>query len=223
MLRKLLNMIEHKAYIRKLKKRGVSIAKDVEIVDNSFGDYVNIAHHAQCSYSNIGLRTSIGRFSKIRYANIGKYCSISWDVTIGATEHSLHALSSHSFTYRAKFGICDKNREINHSYVNIGNDVWIGCGAIILPGVSIGNGAVIGAGAVVTKDVHPYEIVAGCPARSINMRFPTEIVELLEYFRWWDKDDDFIKDHIDLFSTDINLVTNNDVINKIKAIVDNEN
>lgn len=74
--------------------------------------------------------------------------------------------------------------------INVGNDVWIGIGAIIKSGVIIGDGAVIGAGAVVTKDVRPYEIVAGNPAKHIRFRFDEEIINELLELRWWDFSED---------------------------------
>ncbi len=217
MIRKIYNRYKKWYLVKKLKKRGVRVGKKVELEDNILEDYVNIAHHAQCSFSKIGLRTSIGRYAKIRYANIGKYCSISWDVTIGATEHSLHAVSSHSFTYRSKFGVCEKNREIKHQYVEVGNDVWIGCGSIVLPGVKIGDGAVIGAGAVVVHDVIPYEVVGGCPAHHISMRFPDEIIDVLLQLRWWDRDDNFIRENLDLFSPEIDITVNSEALNRLKS------
>ena len=219
MIKKVLGKIDRRRSVKELKKRGISVGRYVELEDNNLGNYVNFAHHAQCSYSSVGLRTSIGRYSKIRYAEIGKYCSISWDVTIGATEHSMHALSSHAFTYRSKFGICTKNREINHEYTRIGNDVWIGCGAIILPGVTVGDGAVIGAGAVVTKDVLPFEVVGGCPAHHIKMRFSDELIDLIEQIKWWDRSDDFIKENIDLFSPGVDITTDENALNRLKAFV----
>ncbi len=70
--------------------------------------------------------------------------------------------------------------------MRIGHDVWIGHGAVVMPGVSIGNGAVIGANAVVTKDVGAYEIVAGAPAKRLRLRFPPEISHRIEALAWWD-------------------------------------
>ena len=219
MVKRILKGLRKWHTIKELRKRGIGIGNKVELGDKvTLADYVNIAHHAQVSLSQIGLRTSIGRYSKVKYANIGKYCSISWDVTIGATEHSLHALSMHAFSYRSQFGLCKKNREINHKYVKIGNDVWIGCGAIILPGVTIGDGAVVGAGAVVTKDVSSYEVVGGCPAHHIKMRFPDEIIELLEDIKWWDRDDEFIRNIIDLFAPENDITNDEAILNRLKAM-----
>ena len=75
----------------------------------------------------------------------------------------------------------------------VGNDVWIGANAFILGGISIGNGAVIGTGAVVTKDVVPYTIVGGVPARVIGRRYNSEVANTIESIRWWDWDDRLLK------------------------------
>ena len=115
-------------------------------------------------------------------------------------------------------GFVKKNREINHKCVNIGNDVWVGCDAIILPGVNVGDGAVIGAGAVVTKDVSPYEVVGGCPAHHIKMRFPEEIVELLEDIKWWDRDDEFMRNNMDLFAPENDITNDKEILNRLKTI-----
>ena len=87
----------------------------------------------------------------------------------------------------------------NLQRVNIGNDVWIGHGAIILPGLTVGNGAVVAAGSVVTKDVEPYSIVAGNPAKEIRKRFPQSIWSELEAIGWWDWDHNTLKERVDEF------------------------
>lgn len=197
---------------RQYRKQHISIAKHVDLQNVKLEPYVNIAHHAQVGDATVGKRSSIGRFSKVRYAEIGRYCSISWDVTIGAIEHPLHALSTHAFPYRKRFGLCDKDRQIEHRTVVIGNDVWIGCGAIIMPGVEIGDGAVVGAGSVVTHPVAPYEIVGGSPARHISWRFPKQTIELLEKLRWWDAPDTFLREHIEAFSPDHDISADDSVL-----------
>ena len=140
--------------------------------------------------------------------SIGRFCSISSDCNIGLPEHTIELLSTSSilvgksesnFYYSFLDGFCknsewvDKNikfarkREKKQEIV-IGNDVWIGHGATILNGVTIGDGAVIGASALVTKDVAPYSIVGGVPARVIRKRFPDEIIERLLRLQWWEYD-----------------------------------
>ncbi len=215
-IKKTLHRQKQKRYYRKIN---VSIAEYVDINSVELEEYVNLAHHAQLSDSIIGKRTSIGRYSKIQFADIGRYCSISWDVTIGALEHPIHSVSSHAFSYRKQFGLCEDDVRVKHEKVIIGNDVWIGCGAIIMPGVQVGDGAVIGAGGVVTKNVEPYEIVAGCPAKHLDWRFIQDTRDKLEKIQWWNWTDDMIKDNIILFGNerDIRLEDEN-VIAKMEEI-----
>lgn len=189
-----------KKYIKfKGKYRNCTIAKNVEIIDSDLKNYVNVAHDASIINCVIDRYSSIGRYSKLQDCMIGKYCSISWDVTIGAKEHPLSTISTHSFPYNKLFHFVDTTELIPQKTTTIGNDVWIGCGVIIKSGLKIGNGAVIGAGAVVTKDVEPYAIVAGCPAKVIRYRFQPEIIEQLEKIKWWDFETEILKKNIDLW------------------------
>lgn len=181
-------------------------------------NYVNLAHHSQVSKSSIGSRTSIGRYSKVQFAQIGRFCSVSWDVTIGALEHPLNAVSTHAFSYRKQFGLCKEDEQIMHRTVVIGNDVWIGCGVIIMPGVNIGDGAVIGAGAVVNRDVEPYEIVGGVPARHLKYRFSEDIRKKLLDAQWWNLPDETIRNNTDIFSPHIDLESNEVILNKLVEI-----
>lgn len=178
---------------------GVRVAYAVALTRVEMGEFANIAHHAELTDARIGKRSSIGRYTKIRNSDLGAYCSISWDVTIGAVGHPLNLPSSHAFSYRAQFGIVDSDFSMTHERVRIGNDVWIGCGAIVMPGVTIGNGAVIGAGAVVTNDVEPYSVVSGVPARFMRYRFGRELIEQLESLCWWDWDDVKLRSRISFF------------------------
>jgi phosphonate metabolism protein (transferase hexapeptide repeat family) len=113
-------------------------------------------------------------------------------VRINATNHPTWRASLHHFTYRANDYWPDAQMEESffdwrrQSHVTIGHDVWIGHGATLLPGVTIGNGAAIGAGAVVSKDVAPYTIVGGVPARVIRERFSPQIGARLDALAWWD-------------------------------------
>mgnify|MGYP005760793127 CR=1 FL=1 len=132
---------------------------------------------------------------------IGAFCSIASGVKIGLMNHPMGYVSTHPFLYYPSRGFV--KREINEEFevgAEIGNDVWIGNNAIILAGVHIGNGAVVGAGAVVTKDVFPYEVVGGVPAKHLKWRVnDPELRQKLNSIKWWDWSDDKIKDNLNLF------------------------
>jgi acetyltransferase-like isoleucine patch superfamily enzyme len=219
-IRKILLYAWHIVYLRAgIRKRAdlgehITIADYVDIVDSRLERFANVAHHAQITGCVVGARTSVGRYSKLRDADIGKFCSISWDVTIGATTHPFEHLSSHSFSYMKKFGLVSEDKKFPQLKTYIGNDVWIGCHSVIRSGVTIGDGAIIGAGAVVTKDVPPYSIVVGVPAKILRMRFPTDICKELIDIRWWDWPDELIRENITLFG----CVVNEDMLEKCRKI-----
>lgn len=145
--------------------------------------------------SNIGKMTFING-DTIVYANVtmGRYCSVGKSAEIGVANHPTNFLTTHEFTYGSKwfrnYPEYDKvnKRKFKEAGVKtkIGNDVWIGAKAVIKAGVTIGDGAVIGSCAFVAKDVPPYAIVGGVPAKLIRHRFEPEIVEQLQALQWWD-------------------------------------
>lgn len=133
----------------------------------------------QVTPSEIGLFSYVGEFSHIsQMVKIGKFCSIGNLCTIGATQHNLKGLTSYPF--RENYAAVPVPETL------IGNDVWIGCNAVVMAGLTVGDGASIGAGSIVTKNVPPYSIVIGNPARILKMRFPQHTIEALLKSRWWD-------------------------------------
>jgi phosphonate metabolism protein (transferase hexapeptide repeat family) len=125
------------------------------------------------------------------WSTIGKFCSIAEGVRINPGNHATWRASQHHFTYRAaQFGLGEDDDDFfqwrRDHWVTIGHDVWIGHGVTVLAGVTIGTGAVIGAGAVVSKNVAPYEIVGGVPARHLKWRFTPKQAEALQQMAWWD-------------------------------------
>ena len=143
--------------------------------------------------------SSIGRYSYTCYddeivnCEIGQFCSISDDVIIGGAEHPMNWVSTSPVFQNVKHS-GPKKRFAKHEFEGIprtviGNDVWVGKRAIIKAGVNIGDGAVVGAGSVVTKDVPPYAIVAGVPAKIIRYRFDEETIAELLKVQWWNLSD----------------------------------
>lgn len=124
----------------------------------------------------------------------GNYCSIAPNIKIFRANHPIDKFTTHPILYNPSAGYVKKDR-LKRPILTVGHDVWIGEGATILPNVmSIGNGAVIGAGSVVTKNVPPYTIVVGNPAKIIKKRFSTEVIERLEELKWWNlQKEDLIK------------------------------
>lgn len=138
----------------------------------------------------VGDYTYIGGESRIQNASIGKFCSMGPELRIGLGRHPIHLKSTFPGFYSdnsACYGVEKEYENPIAEYlpVTIGNDVWIGTRAMILDGVTVGDGAVIAAGAVVTKDVPPYAIVGGVPAKIIKFRFDTSEIERLLMVKWW--------------------------------------
>jgi virginiamycin A acetyltransferase len=130
---------------------------------------------------------------------IGRYCSFATGVTIFNTNHPFDRISQHPFFYNPTLK-ATRGEMIARGRISIGHDVWLGKNALILPRVSqIGNGAVIGAGSVVTRDVPPYAVVAGNPARIIKYRFPPAIQEKIQQSRWWDSPIEELRSRLDEF------------------------
>ena len=159
------------------------------VVDCKIHKTARIEHHAGIRYSSVGRYTYMAARSGAVYANIGSFCSIASNVSIGGGAHMLDAVSTSPIFNKGRNIFCKNFANIEFSpykTTTIGNDVWIGNRAMIMQGVTVGDGAVIGAGSIVTKDVEPYTIVAGNPARVIRKRFDDETIEKLLNIKWWD-------------------------------------
>ena len=196
--------------------KNVSIGDDSIVEGSKLGDYAIINRRCYVTKSVIGDFSIVGLNSMVRPSVIGKFCEFAPYVDIGGKNHDYdkvtiftktrfhQALSSERPHYPSPAG-----------YAEIGNDVWIATGVCVFRKVKVGDGACIGAGAVVTKDVPPYAIVAGVPAKIIKYRFPDKFIEELLKIKWWDWPMDVLAKNMDwLMSSDVNEET----ISRMKEI-----
>jgi hypothetical protein len=169
-----------------------AISPDASVHDSILGPWTRVGGRTSLTETELGAYSYIVTDSSSAYAKIGKFCSIARDTRINPGNHPTWKAAMHHFTYRSVsygMGVEDDAdffewRRADH--VNIGHDVWIGHGATVLAGVSIGTGAVVGAGAVVSKDVEPFTIVGGVPAKLIRPRFAPVVQAGLLALAWWD-------------------------------------
>ncbi|MCL1829480.1 MAG: acetyltransferase [Oscillospiraceae bacterium] len=179
-----------------------TVDEDVTLENTTIGAYTHIQAHSVFCDTTVGDYSYFAGYNQVCYADIGKFCSVAGFARINATNHPTYdRIAQHHFTYRSKrFGFGEDDAEFfagrKDKAVTVGHDVWIGHNAVIMPGVTIGNGAVIGAGAVVTKDVEPYSVVAGVPAKKIKLRFSGDLIEKIERSKWWDWDHATIKERL---------------------------
>lgn len=144
-----------------------------------------------CVFSDttkLGYRTTLGTNNFFGgKVTIGKYCQIGRDVAFHPTNHPISYLTTYINSQLFNGELKDLKTEMP---IEIGNDVWIGHGVIVLSGVTVGNGAILAAGSVVTKNVEAYSIVVGNPAKPLRKRFSDEIIEEIQTLKWWDKSDE---------------------------------
>lgn len=196
---------------RSRNRRNCRFSKGVTLDSKAkFEGHNYLAENVTFLNSRLGRYSYISDHSFIKNTRIGRFCSIGNEVMTVAGSHPTDRISTHPAFYAKEtqvgpgfvsensydeFQYLDKQEKIS---VEIGHDVWIGARVIILEHVKIGNGAIVAAGAVVTKDVPPYAIVGGVPAKVIRYRFEEERIRGLQESAWWDKDEEWLKAHPDL-------------------------
>jgi len=191
-------LYEYDVYPEELKKKPPktlsekpTIHDGAVIVKSKLGSWTEIGANSKIVESVFDDYSYDAGDVSIIYSEVGKFCSIASHTRINPGNHPKWRVTQHHSTYRSKqFGFAEEddndffNWRRKHK-CSIGHDVWIGHGATIMPGIKIGTGAVIGSGAVVTKDIGPYEIAVGVPAKTIKKRFDDSIIDKLLNCEWW--------------------------------------
>lgn len=163
-----------------------------QVTDSRLGRYVEIQRDSVVTDSTIGDYSYGAGWNQIVHSDVGKFANIASFVRLNPGNHPQWRASQHHFMYRAADYFDDAEHETEFfawraaQRVRIGHDAWLGHAAVVLPGVSVGHGAIVAAGAVVAKDVPPYVIVGGVPAKPIRRRHPEALAERLVALAWWD-------------------------------------
>lgn len=173
-----------------------------EISACSFSQYNTLYKYSRLRDVHMGRFSYVGRETQVYHARIGSFTSIGPQVLIGLGEHPADGfVSTHPMFYsdrgQSNPVIVDEPLFEEMPITEIGNDVWIGARAILRTGVKIGDGAIIAAGAVVVKDVEPFSIVGGVPAKHIRFRFTPEEIARIQQSAWWNQDIAWLKQHRD--------------------------
>jgi len=199
---RLLSILRHYKQVKFHNGKSLILGINSSLSNCQIEDNIYIGTGCQIKNSTIGRRSYTNNYVAIQNAEIGRFVSIGSDVTIGVGAHPTSMVSTHPAFY--------SNNKIFNTYAKetvyiefgkciIGNDVWIGSKSTILNNIKIGDGAIIGYGAVVTKDIEPYSIVGGIPAKLIKYRFSPSIISRLLEIEWWKFNDDILVNNYNKF------------------------
>lgn len=167
---------------------------DCQIGNSTFGAYVEIGQGSRVLNSTFQDYAYCDRLADIANTTVGRFSNIAAMTRIGPTDHPYSHAAQHHFLYRSSYYWEDAEDDPAFFAARaarrtvLGPDCWIGHGAIIKPEISLGAGAIVASGAVVTKDVGPFMIVAGCPAKPLRARFADAVIDRLMALAWWDWD-----------------------------------
>ena len=168
-----------------------SIHRTASVRATTFGRWCEVGARTKVAESSFGDYSYVVNDSDIIYASIGKFCSIAAHTRLNPGNHPLDRVMLSHVGYRSSaYGLGPDDPDFfdwrRASPVTLGHDVWIGHGAVVLPGVTVGSGAAIDAGAIVTKDVPPFAVVVANPGRVLRYRFPETVIADLQRIAWWD-------------------------------------
>lgn len=197
-------LIKSKIIEYKNKDKFLKIGYMANATKCKFGIYNTIYNEVSLNEVTLGDFTYIAGNTNISKTTIGKFCSIGPYCKIGLGKHpTKDFVSTHPVFFstlkQAQVTFADINYFDEFAYIIIGNDVWLGANVIVVDGVKIGDGAIVAAGSVVTKDIPPYAIVGGVPAKIIKYRFEKEEIEKLLQLKWWDMDVEYLKENFTKF------------------------
>lgn len=197
----------------KFKDKGLKISALSNARRCSFGEKNTIYPYVSLKEVSLGDLTYIAQGTEIVKTRIGKFCSIGPDCKIGLGKHPSHTfVSTHpaffSTLEQAQVSFVDKSYFEEYENIVIGNDVWLGANVVVVDGVSISDGVIVAAGSVVTKDVPPYAVVGGVPAKIIKYRFDEDEIKQLLKIKWWDMNIEYLRKNVEKFH-DIKLFLKN--------------